>query len=411
MSSFTRREFCSEYLKLLLAGATLPGLALRSVFAQASPASPKHLVVIQLFGGNDGLNTLVPLRNPQYQRNRPHLAVAANQCYRLSDDYGLHPALAEVNALWEQGNVALVQGVGHTLRDRSHFLSTSIWETADLGASPDAGTGWLGRYLDSMHLPSTAPALGLTAGVSIPQSFTSDGAPVSAIDDINAFIFQTDPLYAGDRPFLLSALQSVLNQQPQESPDQQFVRQAAAATIRDVNTYQQLNSTYRPAVSYPGSDLAGRMQLIAKVITGGGPAHVHFAVQASYDQHAGLLRDHPKRLTELSGALGAFCADLKAHGVFQDVLIFTFSEFGRRVAENASMGTDHGHGSMLFVLGGALKGGLYGTYPSLEPADLVDGDLVQTVDFRSVYATVLDRWLGADPDALLGGRFDRLGFL
>ena len=147
------------------------------------------------------------------------------------------------------------------------------------------------------------------------------------------------------------------------------------------------------------------------MIAGGAPPKVHLAIQDGFDNHANQLKDHPQLLRNIAEALGAFCKDLKAHGMFEEVVVLTVSEFGRRAKENGARGTDHGHGSMLFAMGGAVKGGLYGRYPSLEPEDLVDGDLRQTVDFRSVYATVLDRWMGADADQLLGARFDRVGFL
>jgi uncharacterized protein (DUF1501 family) len=402
----SRRSFLTHSLGIAVLGGTLPlGLA-RAAAAQSLPTlgrsvDPRNvLVVVQLAGGNDGLNTVVPWSDDAYHRVRPAIGIAPNAVLKLDDRIGLNPALAGLMELYREGRVALVQGVGYPNPNRSHFEATQIWETA----SPDRPlpTGWLGRYLDRTFPAGTkAPAFEAVAlGDTLPAALVAQHVDVAAIGALNSFAYNTvkdvkqsaGTLYDGAKPG--------------QSPYLGLIADTARQAYHGGDVLRAELASYVPKATYPTDGFAAQLKLAAQLIASDTGTRIIFVSLGSFDTHAGQRAQQDRLLGYLGNGLKAFYDDLAAHGLDQRVLTMTFSEFGRRVTQNASNGTDHGTAMPLFVIGGALKGGIYGDHPSL--TDLDGGDLRFHTDFRSVYATVLERWLGREPSDVLGGSYPTL---
>lgn len=386
------------------------------------------LVVVQLAGGNDGLNTLVPFADDDYHRARPKLGLKANQVLRLTDAVGLHPALAGFKALYDEGQFAAVQSVGYPNPNRSHFRSTDIWMTAT-DSDRYSNKGWLGRYFD--HACAGAdPTVGLCVGRQAPLAFAGKQPQGVALENPEAYRYvDTDTPGEGemaggesfyrqmnaahdpvDTEMSGGSIGGVSGSAAVTSPLDFLERTALDAQVSS-DQIRALSRKARNQATYPAGRLANDLKLVARLIAGGLGTRVYYVSQGGYDTHTGQLPSHQRLLTELGGSLQAFLGDLRALGQLDRVLVLTFSEFGRRVAENASGGTDHGAGAPLFLFGNSLKAGLHGTPPALKPGDLVKGDVKFTTDFRSVYAGVLENWLKTSSEAVLGRKHEPLRFL
>jgi uncharacterized protein (DUF1501 family) len=408
----TRRTFISESLGVAVLGGALPLSFVRAAGAQplaGTGADPDAvLVVVQMAGGNDGLNTVVPYSDDNYHRVRPTLALAEGGVIRLDDRIGLNPALAPLAELYREGHVALVQGVGYPNPNRSHFEATQIWETA----SPQRPTniGWLGRYLDATVASRPAGGLrnvpidftGVALGDQIPTALLAAHVDVPAIGDLAGFE------YRGGATAKPSAGALFNGATPGQSPYLALIEQTSRAAFFGGDVLRAKVADYRPLVTYPKDAFARQLEIAARIVGSRIGTRVIFVSIGSFDTHVGQRAQQDRLLGALAGGLAAFYKDLAAHGNAERVLAMTFSEFGRRVQQNASNGTDHGTAMPLFVIGGRIKGGIYGEHPSL--TDLEDGDLKFHTDFRQVYATVLARWLGRDPQPILGGAYDELPF-
>lgn len=428
----TRRQFLRTSV---LGGAmawTVPAFLERTFFALDAQAADSAiatatgkdspiLVVLQLAGGNDGLNTLVPFADDAYRRLRPALALPADGVLKLDDASGFHPALRSLRGLYDDGHMAIVEGVGYPNPNRSHFRSTEIWQTA-VDADETSRTGWLGRYFDAC-CEGADPAVGVNIGGQTPQAFAAPTPRGISFARPEQFRFDTAGM--ADREAAEDLFRE-MNDLPDGGNDGGSIGMLAGPSDAGGDTLDFLKRTaldaqvssdrvleitrrVKSAVSYPGGNLANSLSLVARLIGGGMPTRVYYVGQGGYDTHGNQLGTHQRLLGELDAALGAFCADLKAQGNFGRVTLMTFSEFGRRVAENGSGGTDHGAAAPLFVMGGSVKPGRYGKAPTL--GTLKDGDLVHSVDFRSVYATVLENWLRAPSEKVLGRKFNTLGFV
>ncbi len=376
------------------------------------------LVVLQLAGGNDGLNTLVPFEDDAYHRARPRLAKQPKDLIKLDDQLGLNASMPFLGSLFKEGGLAVVQGVGYPNPNRSHFVSTSIWETGDPAAR--SNTGWLGRYFD--HACAGAdPTVGISLNKTQPESFGALRNPGVSLstpelyrwihgggdgEDAEAFF---DSLNAPDdgASIDLPAGGRVGGIVGESNLD--FLERVAMDARVSSKKILEIAARHRPGVRYPGTPVARSLGMVARMIAGGMPTRVYYVSHGGFDTHRGQGNSHDRLLGQLDDALKAFFADLREQRNDQRVVLMTFSEFGRRVAENASAGTDHGKASCLFVAGPAVKGGLHGTAPSL--GDLDAGDLKHTIDFRQVYASVLGGWLRTDPAAVLGKDYRRLGIL
>ena len=417
----TRREFIRKGLTMVTVGMTAPSFLTRTALAMNNPwdvaqvtskpgiPDDRILVVVQLGGGNDGLNTLIPIGNDAYYRARPNLAVPQKDIIRLNDGIGLHPNLSGLKNLYDQGAVAIVQGVGYPNPSRSHFKSMEIWHTAD----PEGRVvryGWVGRYFDSKCPVCEQPTVGVNVGPSMPLAMVAETGVGVSLETPEAFQWMPTMGGLGEREEqelfrLLNAPAPGVN----EPGTVDFLRHTAMNAFVSTAQVRGAVAGYKGSVEYANTRFAYSMRLIAQMIAGKLPTKVYYAHMTGFDTHAAQRGAHENLLTQFAGGVASFYRDLEAQGNADRVVVLAFSEFGRRVAENGSGGTDHGTAAPMFLFGKSLKGGLYGNQPSL--TDLTDGDLKHAVDFRSVYATVLDRWLGADPAKILGHSFERMGFI
>ncbi|WP_221030861.1 DUF1501 domain-containing protein [Actomonas aquatica] len=417
----TRREFLrttGSGIGLLTFAQFAPAFLVNSVRAAApSPERDRTiLVLVQLAGGNDGLNTVVPFANDHYHRLRPSLGLTRQAVLPINDELGLHPACRELYALHQDGQLGIIQNVGYPNPNRSHFRSTEIWETAS-EADDTLSTGWLGRYLDN----ACAGADAATTSADPAAIHVSGETPPSFASDADHAIFGVPerPLRRSTRNRRNTTPTDVLEafaRSPDHAHDDDhsnhaFLRATAMNALVTERRVEKVLAAYRPGAAYPTDNrFAQSLQKVAAMIAAGFDTRVYFVSLGGFDTHANQAGAHQNLLATLSGGLAAFQADLTAHGLADQVLTTTFSEFGRRPAENESGGTDHGTAAPLFVLGSKLDQTLLGAAPDLDlPSP--KADLTYSTDFRSVYATLLDRWLEADADAVLGQRFDRLAFL
>lgn len=358
------------------------------------------LVVCQLSGGNDGLNTVIPYSDALYRSYRPSLAIEDEKVLHLNDQIGLHPGMAEVRDLYKAGKVAIVQNVGYPKPNRSHFKSMDIWQSA----SPEqpGGTGWLGRHFDQKAVTGPLnPVIALALSKEKPLAIQARKASIpcfASLADIQAMV--GDP----DAERMLRQIQSG----PQD-PGSQVVQDANKAALDAMSVLRDKLKLYSPKGQY-GEDAFGRgFKQIAHLIAASPQTRVIYFSASGFDTHAHQAEQHEKLLTGFSKAIGAFMGEMTALGKSKQVVVLVFSEFGRRTYENASGGTDHGAAAPMFLIGDRVKGGLYGGLPNL--SDLADGDLKFQIDFRQVYATALQEWMGGDAKAVLGSSFSTLDLI
>ncbi|MGB9652349.1 MAG: DUF1501 domain-containing protein [Candidatus Cybelea sp.] len=397
--------------------ATASGLAVianpEHVFARALAQAPlpglpgsdnRCLVLINLYGGNDGLNCVVPHGNDRYYQMRPGLAIDRNAVLAIDAQTGLNPGMRSFKALYEKGMVAIVQGVGYPNPDHSHFRSTEIWQTA----APDRyeHTGWLGRYFDQATLAPANLFKGVAVSKVLPEALVSERTDIPAIPGLGDYSLIADSNAAASRAFARQANDRTL---PFASPYLAHVMQIEGDAQRSSQELPKLVAGYKPMASYPATVLGRSLALAAQIVGSTLGTKAIYVEHGSFDTHFNQKATQDRLLTQLSDAVGAFYQDLAAHGNDRRVLTLTFSEFGRRIDENGSRGTDHGEASPLFLIGGGVKGGLYGTAPDLAVTNM--GNVRFTVDFRSVYATVLERWLGRPAATVLNGQFQQLPVL
>jgi len=382
-------------------------LAERVVAAGARDSGKKILVVIQLAGGNDGLNMVAPYGDGLYYQNRPTLAIPQAQVLKLNNQLGFHPNLTGLKALYDQGKVAVVQGVGYPNPNLSHFRSTDIWQSALPTGVTD--TGWLGRYLDGALADVQNPLKAISIGSLLPKAFWAKKTMVPAVQSLKAFRFMAAQHNAAEAQKVIGAFQQMYGTvSDAEGPYLSLVQMADAAAYQATIELGKTSSA-APKTPYPASALADELKLVSQIIATNLGTRVFLVTQGGFDDHAQEASAHPKLMKDLGDAVGAFYQDMTAQGKADQVLLMTFSEFGRRPLENASNGTDHGTAAPMLVIGGAVKGGLYGQTPSLSNLDY--GNLVHTTDFRSVYATVLHNWMGADPTQAVMGTFPTIPFV
>jgi uncharacterized protein (DUF1501 family) len=408
----TRRSFLqgSSAAGLVSFSGVPPAFLCRAALAGESPSGSSQeriLVIVQLEGGNDGLNTVIPFADDEYYEARPGIGIPRDSVLRLNDSLGLHPQLTGFKELYDEGMLAVVQGVGYPQQDRSHFRSMDIWQSASLDpAAPDRG--WIGRALDrcAEHRSSEAPALAI--GLQrLPLALTAANVNVPTIADIDGFRLDTgdNDASARSRRNLMHRLARPSGGAPGELV---FLQRAATSAYDTAERISELKKSYRPAATYPSTQLAGQLKLIAQMISGDLGTRIYFVSLGGFDTHAQQPGAHQALLSEVASATRAFYADLEGHELHQRVVLATYSEFGRRVKENGSLGTDHGAASQMFVIS-LDKGGVYGAHPSL--TDLDDGDLKFHTDFRAVYATLLEKWLGFPAEPVLGTRFEMMSFV
>ncbi len=407
----TRREF----LKLGVGGIGLlafsrvaPSFLVESAFAD-TPRPEKDrsiLVLVQLAGGNDGLNTLVPYADANYRRLRPTLGLAKEQLVAIDDRFALHAACTPLHRLLQDGKLGIVQNVGYPNPNHSHFRSTEIWETAS-DSNTTLPTGWLGRYFDSNcqgQPGADHDPCGVNISNEVPQSFL-------AAQDHPTFSYSLNGRSRGRPPENLNLLEAMALRTAYDHPHDNagYLSHTMLDALVTERRFQTILDGYKPGADYPGSGFANSLRNVAALIAAGVSTRVYYVSLTGFDTHANQLNTHANLLKQLSEGLAAFQKDLESKKLDQQVLTMTFSEFGRRPSENESKGTDHGTAAPLFVLGSRVKAGLHGAAPNLDVAH--NQDLTFSTDFRQVYATVLGKWLGADARQVLGQEHAPLGFI
>jgi uncharacterized protein (DUF1501 family) len=400
----TRREFLRQStsgLGLIAFSSVAPAFLTHSVSAKVPKAEKDRtiLVLIQLAGGNDGLNTLVPFEDDNYYRLRPKLALPKRDLHAINDTLGFHPSCGELADLYKSGQLAVIQNVGYPNPNRSHFRSMEIWETAS-DSEEYLSTGWTGRYFDNYcsGTPSTDP-LGLNIGNELPDIFLSER---------EHNIFSLDPT-AGRRSVGEGMKNAIGRTQFNSSENANFLQHTLMnALVTESKVLKSLRG-YKPMVEYPENSLGRNLQKVAALIASGQETRVYFVSLGGFDTHANQLFRHRALMKELSSGMAAFQTDLEAHGLDDQVLTMTFSEFGRRPSENVSGGTDHGTAAPLFVMGSGLKGSLFGTAPDLDLQK--NKDMSYSTDFRSIYSTVIDKWFAAKPETVLGKSYPGIDFI
>ncbi len=396
-----------------LMGACLYGPDLLGMLAQQAQAAPravgasKILIIVQMSGGNDGLNTVIPYTDPAYLKIRPTIGIKPDVVLKLDDKVALNPNMTPFQDLFKAGKLAIVQGVGYPNPNRSHFRSIEIWQTAEPKKVKD--TGWIGRYLD---LASTGKAKvenifpAINVDPILPKTLSAQKVVVPSISDVKNFTFKADPRYEADRTAQLTTFNNIYQKYPSNRPYVEELRKVGLDTTEASDSIAKMVANYKDGAKYPNNGFGKGLQFIAQLIIGGVNCSIYNISMGGYDTHTNEQNAHQNLFKTLTQGIEALQKDLEAHGLDKDVAIMTFSEFGRRVGENGGRGTDHGAAAPMFIIGSGVKGGIIGDQPSL--TDLDDGDLRYKTDFRTVYATILDRWLNADSKAVLGDKYDNL---
>jgi uncharacterized protein (DUF1501 family) len=407
----TRRDFIRGGVAAFTVSFTAPSFL--ADIARAQGARSRSLVVLYLGGGNDSLNTLVPYQDPFYYSRRPSIAVPAGQVLQVGSDsggraLGLHPRLGGLRDIFNEGRLAIIQRVGYPNSSRSHFQGFDIWGTAD--PNSPSSMGWLGRYLETV--PSNALA-GWSTTRELPRALLSRDVSVPAIPDARTYSFNS-PNTGAEAVNERAAATRIASHVPVNRPQLAFVNSTAMGALETLDRVAMV-STYNGTVAYPNNGLAIALRTVAGSIVRGTGTRVYWVQTGGFDTHSGQGNAGAGAYANLMGTFGdsvrAFYQDLRNQGLLDTTLVLQFSEFARRISENGSQGTDHGAAGVMMAIGGSVRGGLYGTAASLDPnpgnATLENNgaDVRHETDFRSVYARVLDNWLGASSTSILGGDF------
>jgi uncharacterized protein (DUF1501 family) len=421
MAKPTRRDFIKTGAGAIGAGLALPvlnktaaGTTIVKTLLDDATGNGNILVIVELAGGNDGLNTVIPLAQyDAYASVRPTIKLDKAQVLPLagSTTMGLTPNLSGIKPLDDMGKLAIIQAVGYPNPNLSHFTSRDIWYSANTSANISTAqrTGWIGRQ-SALYGNKANPLDTVAIGV-VNTSLYAPGATVAGISSANAYQYMTDARFTGDRNNQVAVARMV---DANTSPDSQYIdlfETSEVNALDSAGSVSAANSGYSSTVTYPANNgFASGLQLIAKLATASANlgTRVFYISTGGFDTHANQANDQPRLHQQVAAGLKAFYDDLVAHGIADRVLIMAWSEFGRRVAENNS-GTDHGTANNVYIIGGRVKGGVYGVDPSL--TDLSGGNLKFKIDFRQVYATIIQQWLGGDSVQVLGGNFTTLGFI
>lgn len=397
---FKRKEFIQAGT-LATASLMLPKFLKAFEGRALVPQGNKVVVILQLSGGNDGLNTVIPVRNDLYYKARPKLGITKDKSLSITDEAGLHPALTSFRDFYNDGSLAILNNVGYPNPDRSHFRSMDIWHTASQ-SSEYWTTGWLGRYLDAQCNGCDKPTQTIETDDMLSLALKGENIKGIAVKDPRR-------LYGtANEKFFRDVIKNHKDEKGEQPVD--YLYKTMAETLSSADYIFQQSRLHPTTSEYPKTDLGNNLKTIASLIFSEINTKVYYVSLGSFDTHIGQENTQQRLFTEMNDAVGAFVKDLKANNRFNDVLLFTFSEFGRRVEQNASGGTDHGTANNMFLVSGALKKkGIINPMPNL--ADLDEGDLKFNVDFKDVYATVLNRWLNADDKTILAKQYKYMDFV
>ncbi len=368
------------------------------------------LVVLQMSGAYDALNTVIPYGDGLYMDYRQELGVPADKVLHLDDRVGLHPAMSPIKNLYDQGKVAVIQGIGYPNPIRSHFRSMDIWHTAE--PAKMATEGWLGKAIRDIDPNNENVLTAVNFGRGLPRALALPGVSVASVGDLETYGVLTGIDGEDQRSEALDIFARMYSPLLGSGPANDYLSQTGLDALKGADILSTAPQHYSSSVEYNGDPFSQWVKNIAQVHLAGFGTRVFYTGlnPGAFDTHANQNTAFPRLWSDVSNAVSDFYQDLKEHNSGEEVVILLFTEFGRRVQENGS-GTDHGSGSVAFVMGDAVKGGLYGEYPSLEPGKLDEGDLKWNNDFRSTYATILDQWLGLDDQAILGGKYEQFDLI
>ena len=367
----------------------------------------KNVVVLQLSGGNDALNTVIPYADQNYYDNRQYLGIPENEVLHLDNKLGLNPAMGPIKSLWDEGKVAVINGIGYPSPNRSHFRSMDVWHTAE--PSDIAPEGWLGQAVRDLDPKGENVVTGVNFGRGLPRAMYAKDVPVASVGNLDTYGLMPDIKDEKARAIALEAFSQIYGGSGKDTISQ-FISQVGMDALKGADILRTAPSQYSSSVEYADNPIAENMKNIAQVMFADVGTRVFYTQHGSFDTHANELSAHAKLWGDVSAAVADFMDDLKEHGKDKDTVVLMFSEFGRRIRDNGA-GTDHGSGGVAFVIGGDVNGGFYGDFPSLRDEDQLEGDMHFNNDFRITYSTILDRWLGLDPVSITNGNFEQFDFV
>ena len=368
------------------------------------------LVVLQLAGGNDALNTVVPYNNPKYFDNRPNVLIPEDQVLPINDQIGFNPNMGPMKKIYDEGHMAVIQGVGYPTASRSHFRSMDIWHTCEPTKIGDEG--WLGRVVRDLDPQGENVLTAVNFGRGLPRALVAPGVAAASVGNLETYGVLTGIDDTDQRLKALDVFTKVYTPMIGTGPVMDYLAHTGLDALKGADILSSAPGMYSSTVEYGSDTVSQYMRNIVQTHLAGFGTRVLYTTAPfnSFDTHAGELAAHTRLWSETSRAVGDFYDDLKEHNAGENVMLMVFSEFGRRVKDNGS-GTDHGAGGHCFIIGDQVKGGLYGEYPSLDADKLDDGDLQHNNDYRGVYSTILEKWMGLDAKPIVGGEFEQLAFI
>ncbi len=375
----------------------------------ASTKKDPVLVVLQLTGANDYLNTIVPYTNPLYWDNRPKVNIPEDQVLPIDDELGFRSDTEQLKAIYDRGNMAIIHGIGFENSPRSHFRAMDIWHTCE----PDriGIDGWVAKVIRDLDPSGENVLKGVNFGQGLPRALTMRGVPVTSVNHLETYgVFSSVRSSEQERAQLLESFARMYAPAIGTGPTMEYLGQTGLDALKGADIIKVAPEQYSSTIEYPNSTIAKALKDVAQVHLADLGTQVFYTSHGPFDTHFNQGGSHAKLWMEISEAVESFFADLREHDAGENVIMMVFSEFGRRVRDNGT-GTDHGAAGVAFVLGERVKGGMYGTYPSLKPEDLTQGDLAPNYDFRGFYSSLVDQWLGLDPVPIVGGKFEQMAFV
>jgi len=368
----------------------------------------KSLVVVQLSGGNDYLNTVIPYGDDEYYDFRKTVHIAQDSVLPIDSTYGFNPHLGPIKRLFDEGKVAVINGIGYDNPNRSHFRSMDIWHTA---LPDEIGTeGWLGRVIREIDPKGENVLTGVNFGRGLPRALGVRGVPVASVGNLETYGLFTDIEDEETRNLALRAFAHMYGGVQGKDPVLDFLGQTGTDALKGADILRTAPQQYSSTIEYASNPISQSLRSVAQVLFADLGTRVFYTQHGSFDTHSGELISHAKLWDEVSSGIGDFYDDLKEHDREDEVIILVFSEFGRRIKDNGS-GTDHGSGGVAFIIGSEIKGGMYGQYPSIKEADQLEGDLHFNNDFRSTYSTIIESWFGMDAIPIVNGSFEKFDFV
>jgi uncharacterized protein (DUF1501 family) len=367
---------------------------------------PPVLVVLQLSGGNDFLNTVIPYENGIYYDVRPTVRLDEGEVIPIDNTLAFHPTMARFNDLYNAGKIAIVQGIGYPNHNRSHFRGMDIWHTCE--PEKIATEGWLGKVIRDLDPRGENVLTGVSIGRGLPRAMAAPGVPVTSVSDLDTYGLMTGISAQEQRSEALQLFKQMYTPAIGSGPVMDYLSHTGNDVLTGADLLKQAPAKYQSTVQYADNPVARSLRDVARIHLAGLGTRIFYTQHGGYDTHATQLAVHPRLLTELSGAIADFYQDLEEHDAADEVVMLVFTEFGRRIKDNGS-GTDHGSGGGAYFIGTRVQGGLYGQYPSLDPSQWLNGeDLQHHIDFRGIYGTALEQWLGLDPTPYVGGTYEQV---